>query len=42
LMAWWPLAEHPATQPVSWPAAQAPAAPGTAGAPQMNVGGWSQ
>jgi hypothetical protein len=38
-MAWWPPAEHPATQPVSFPTAQAPAAPG---APRMNVGGWSQ
>jgi hypothetical protein len=42
LMAWWPPAEHSATQPVSFPTAQAPAAPGTPGAPRMNVGGWSQ
>jgi hypothetical protein len=42
LMTWWPPAVDPATQPVSWPAPQAPAAQGTPGAPQMNVGGWSQ
>jgi hypothetical protein len=42
LMTWWPPLEHPGTQLVAWPAAQAPAAPGTPGAPHMNVGGWSQ
>jgi hypothetical protein len=41
LIAWWPPTDHPATQPVSLPTAQAPAAPGTPGAPRMNVGGWS-
>jgi hypothetical protein len=31
LMAWWPPAGDPATQTVSWPAPQAPAAQGTPG-----------
>jgi hypothetical protein len=39
LLAWWPPADD-APPPGRPP--QAPVAPGTSGAPQMNVGGWSQ